>query len=232
MVFYANSNLTQTIALTGFVSILSSYLISDYFNFSSTQSIILFSIFAIGLFFFLKSQSFLKSFGPIILATPIYLSFVLFAPLLVENGSWFDSLILGNDGKIMSWPFSIQSVMWFLMIVFISYFILYDRTYFLRNSRSQICKNAFRKDTEMMQFITWSIPTFGFLGTVIGMSLSLGMIGNQKDLLLALDQGIMQDVISALSLAFNTTILGLTMNVICMFFLSRLQKRYFESVSR
>jgi len=83
-----------------------------------------------------------------------------------------------------------------------------------------------------MQFITWSIPTFGFLGTVIGMSLSLGMIGNQKDLLLALDQGIMQDVISALSLAFNTTILGLTMNVICMFFLSRLQKRYFESVSR
>lgn len=179
------------------------------------------------LYYFLirKSDPF-NNLNPVAQSLIYFLMLAIFLGKIMPDDTWIKSMMLGSDTYTTQWPFTIQAIMWFLFVVFVSYFLKFDHSIF---SNKEISKNnlelKFKAKTETMEYITWVIPTLGFLGTVIGMSLSLGVIIKHDDILVALEQGMMSEVVASLSLAFNTTILGIMMNVVCMFMMSKLNKR-------
>ena len=83
------------------------------------------------------------------------------------------------------------------------------------------------------RYIVWAIPTFGFIGTVIGISQGLGKLdinkfmGAQADKVLQF-RGLTAD----LNFAFDTTIVALALSAILVFLLHIIQKGEEESVNR
>lgn len=62
----------------------------------------------------------------------------------------------------------------------------------------------------MIRYVVWAIPTLGFIGTVIGISLALAFAG-EADLQ---DPALLADLTKRLAVAFNTTLLALVMSSI------------------
>jgi biopolymer transport protein ExbB/TolQ len=62
----------------------------------------------------------------------------------------------------------------------------------------------------MVRYVVWVIPTLGFIGTVIGISLALAFAG-QADLQ---DPLLLAELTKRLAVAFNTTLLALVMSAI------------------
>ncbi len=62
----------------------------------------------------------------------------------------------------------------------------------------------------MVRYVVWAIPTLGFIGTVIGISLALAFAG-QADLQ---DPLLLAELTKRLAVAFNTTLLALVMSAI------------------
>jgi biopolymer transport protein ExbB/TolQ len=62
----------------------------------------------------------------------------------------------------------------------------------------------------MVRYVVWVIPTLGFIGTVIGISLALAFAG-QADLQ---DPMLLAELTTRLAVAFNTTLLALVMSAI------------------
>jgi len=62
----------------------------------------------------------------------------------------------------------------------------------------------------MIRYIVWLIPSLGFIGTVIGISLALGFAG-QVDLQ---DPSLLAELTKRLAVAFNTTLLALVMSAV------------------
>ncbi len=60
----------------------------------------------------------------------------------------------------------------------------------------------------MIRYVVWAIPTLGFIGTVIGISLALAFAG-QVDLQ---DPSLLAELTKRLAVAFNTTLLALVMS--------------------
>ncbi len=75
-----------------------------------------------------------------------------------------------------------------------------------------------RLDAELavIRYITWAIPSIGFVGTVRGIGLSLGHAQ-------AVLQGDMSGVTEALGVAFNSTLVALLLSLITVFLLYQLQ---------
>lgn len=65
----------------------------------------------------------------------------------------------------------------------------------------------------MVRYVVWAIPTLGFIGTVIGISLALAFAG-QVDLQ---DPSLLAELTKRLAVAFNTTLLALMMSAILVF---------------
>jgi len=61
----------------------------------------------------------------------------------------------------------------------------------------------------MIRYVMWVIPTFGFIGTVIGIALALNYAGQPGK---AQDPELLSDLTLRLAVAFNTTLLALTMS--------------------
>ena len=76
-------------------------------------------------------------------------------------------------------------------------------------------------------YINWSIPILGFIGTVLGISLAADGIQH----IISSNQGFSQlsaklgDAISPLGIAFDTTLIALSLSVLLMLFQTALQKR-------
>ena len=60
----------------------------------------------------------------------------------------------------------------------------------------------------MVRYVVWAIPTLGFIGTVIGISLALAFAG-EADLQ---DPALLAELTKRLAVAFNTTLLALVMS--------------------
>jgi len=75
-----------------------------------------------------------------------------------------------------------------------------------------------RLDSElsMVRYITWAIPSIGFIGTVRGIGAALGQAHEAM-------QGNIAGVTSSLGVAFNSTFVALLISIIVMFFMHQLQ---------
>lgn len=77
---------------------------------------------------------------------------------------------------------------------------------------------AERLDSElsMIRYITWAIPSIGFIGTVRGIGAALGQAHEAM-------QGNIVGVTSSLGVAFNSTFVALVISMFVMFFMHQLQ---------
>ncbi|MDC3106131.1 MotA/TolQ/ExbB proton channel family protein [Gammaproteobacteria bacterium] len=75
-----------------------------------------------------------------------------------------------------------------------------------------------RLDSElsMIRYITWAIPSIGFIGTVRGIGAALGQAHEAM-------QGDIAGVTSSLGVAFNSTFIALLISMVVMFFMHQLQ---------
>lgn len=83
----------------------------------------------------------------------------------------------------------------------------------------QLCDNeANRLDAElaMIRYITWAIPSIGFIGTVRGIGMALSRAQEAVG-------GDIAGVTASLGVAFNSTFVALVLSIVVMFFLHQLQ---------
>jgi biopolymer transport protein ExbB/TolQ len=84
--------------------------------------------------------------------------------------------------------------------------------------RSQAAADELDSDLSLVRYITWAIPSVGFIGTVRGIGDALA----QADQAL---QGDLAGVTNSLGLAFNSTLVALVLSIVLMFFMHLLQSR-------
>jgi biopolymer transport protein ExbB/TolQ len=75
-----------------------------------------------------------------------------------------------------------------------------------------------RLDSElsMVRYITWAIPSIGFIGTVRGIGAALGQAHEAME-------GNIAGVTASLGVAFNSTFIALLISIVVMFFIHQLQ---------
>lgn len=83
----------------------------------------------------------------------------------------------------------------------------------------------------MSKYVVWAIPTFGFIGTVVGIAQALGNL-NIDDLTGEKKAAAFKVLTSNLGLAFDTTIVALALSAILVFILHVVQKGEEESVNK
>ena len=84
---------------------------------------------------------------------------------------------------------------------------------------NSICENeSDRLDSElaMIRYITWAIPSIGFIGTVRGISDALGQAYKAVE-------GDIAGVTASLGVAFNSTFIALVISIVLVFFMHQLQ---------
>lgn len=69
-------------------------------------------------------------------------------------------------------------------------------------------------DQSVIRYLTWVIPSIGFVGTVIGISQAL-MVANSGD---------MEKITALLGVAFDTTLIALLLSIFIMWFVHQLQE--------
>jgi biopolymer transport protein ExbB/TolQ len=79
----------------------------------------------------------------------------------------------------------------------------------------EIYQEKSESEQSLIRYLTWVIPSLGFIGTVIGLSASL-MIANSGD---------MPAITEALALAFDTTLVALVLSIFMMWYYHELQER-------
>lgn len=84
--------------------------------------------------------------------------------------------------------------------------------------RSQAAADELDSDLSLVRYITWAIPSVGFIGTVRGIGDALA----QADQAL---KGDLAGVTNSLGLAFNSTLVALVLSIVLMFFMHLLQSR-------
>ncbi|MCF3648835.1 MotA/TolQ/ExbB proton channel family protein [Synoicihabitans lomoniglobus] len=84
--------------------------------------------------------------------------------------------------------------------------------------RAQLAADELDSDLSLVRYISWAIPSVGFIGTVRGIGDALA----QADQAL---QGDLSGVTNSLGLAFNSTLIALVLSIVLMFVLHILQSR-------
>ncbi len=84
----------------------------------------------------------------------------------------------------------------------------------------------------MLRYLSWLLPTLGFIGTVVGISLALAEAGNMPDVTdgdaIKVWMGVLT---SKLGIAFNTTLLALLQSAVLVFLIHIVQAREEEAVN-
>ena len=85
-----------------------------------------------------------------------------------------------------------------------------DQANSLLNSSLELCLHEIDLRYNMVRYVVWVIPTLGFIGTVVGISLALAYAGS-VDLQ---DPTLLAELTKRLAVAFNTTLLALVMSAV------------------
>jgi biopolymer transport protein ExbB/TolQ len=80
--------------------------------------------------------------------------------------------------------------------------------------QTEINKEKHESDQSNIRYLTWVIPSIGFIGTVLGISKAL-MVANSGD---------MEVITATLGIAFDTTLISLILSIIIMWFFHSLQE--------
>lgn len=94
-----------------------------------------------------------------------------------------------------------------------------DQTVSVLNSSLELLMHRVDLRYNMLRYLTWAIPTVGFIGTVIGISLALAMIDPKAT---AQPLG---EIALALGVSFYTTLVALVESAILVFFMNLVQVR-------
>jgi biopolymer transport protein ExbB/TolQ len=84
---------------------------------------------------------------------------------------------------------------------------------------STVCEsedNRLDSELSMVRYITWAIPSIGFIGTVRGIGAALGQAHEAME-------GNIAGVTASLGVAFNSTFIALLISMVVMFFIHQLQ---------
>lgn len=98
-----------------------------------------------------------------------------------------------------------------------------EQTHQLLNSRLELWQYRLDLDYTMLRYISWLIPTIGFIGTVVGISRALSFAGSGE--ISPESAEFLPVVTSQLGLAFDTTMLALAMSVLLVFLTHFVQER-------
>jgi biopolymer transport protein ExbB/TolQ len=100
-----------------------------------------------------------------------------------------------------------------------------DQTVSVMNSTLELIAHRVDLRYTMLRYITWVIPTIGFIGTVVGISMTLDAAD--------LDNlSTMKVLTTRLQLAFDTTLVALCLSAILVFLHQSVQKLEEQSVNR
>lgn len=83
--------------------------------------------------------------------------------------------------------------------------------------------NRLETELSMIRYITWAIPSIGFIGTVRGIGSALGQAHEAM-------RGDIAGVTASLGVAFNSTFVALLISILVMFFMHQLQIMQEKSV--
>ncbi len=85
-----------------------------------------------------------------------------------------------------------------------------DQAHTLLNSSLELFLHEIDLRYSMIRYVVWVIPTLGFIGTVIGISLALAFAGAVD----IQDPSLLAELTKRLAVAFNTTLLALVMSAV------------------
>ncbi len=100
-----------------------------------------------------------------------------------------------------------------------------DQTVKIFTSTLELMSHRLDLQYQTMRFLVWIIPTTGFIGTVVGISIALEGMRDPKNI--AFDK-----VTSGLAVAFYTTILALLLSAILVFLQNIVQRREEQTLNR
>ena len=80
--------------------------------------------------------------------------------------------------------------------------------------QTEINKEKAESEQSTIRYLTWVIPSIGFIGTVLGISKAL-MVANSGD---------MEVITATLGVAFDTTLIALILSIVIMWFFHGLQE--------
>jgi biopolymer transport protein ExbB/TolQ len=98
-----------------------------------------------------------------------------------------------------------------------------DQTVSVLNSSLELIAHRVEMRYSMIRYVVWAIPTFGFIGTVLGISSGLSAIDTES--------GELGPVLGHLGLAFNTTLVALALSAVLVFLLHVVERREEQSVN-
>ncbi len=101
-----------------------------------------------------------------------------------------------------------------------------DQANSVMNTSLELIQHEVELKYNMVRYLVWLIPTLGFIGTVIGIALSLSYAGDMPDIS---DSAAIKEWVALitikLGIAFNTTLVALIMSAGLVFFLHIAQGR-------
>jgi biopolymer transport protein ExbB/TolQ len=97
-----------------------------------------------------------------------------------------------------------------------------DQTNSLLNSSLELFMHEVDLRYNMVRYITWLIPSLGFIGTVIGIMLALNYAGDRANVE---SPEMLYQVTERLGVAFSTTLLALVMAAVLVFIQNLVQGR-------
>lgn len=97
-----------------------------------------------------------------------------------------------------------------------------DQTNSLLNSSLELFMHEIELRYNMVRYITWVIPTLGFVGTVVGIMLALNYAGDPVNVQ---SPDMLYQVTELLGVAFSTTLLALVQAAIVVFIQNLIQSR-------
>ena len=108
-----------------------------------------------------------------------------------------------------------------------------DQANALLNSSLELFQHEVDLKYNMLRYLSWLIPTLGFIGTVIGIALALGEAGNLPSTDDAGKLGEwMKKLTGSLALAFNTTLVALLLSAVLVFLTHIAQGREETALNR
>jgi len=104
-----------------------------------------------------------------------------------------------------------------------------DQTNALLNSSLELFLHELDLRYNMVRYITWLIPSLGFIGTVVGIMLALNYAGDRAN---AQSPEMLYQVTERLGVAFSTTLLALIMAAVLVFLQNLIQGREETTLNR
>ena len=103
-----------------------------------------------------------------------------------------------------------------------------DQATAIMNSSLELYLHEIDLRYSLIRYIVWLIPTLGFIGTVVGISLALSFAGGAD----TQDPTLLGEITSRLAVAFNTTLLALLMSAVLVLFQHVIQAREERALNR